>query len=703
MQPETPSSANAAKPEIATQGIPDGTPRVDTEKTLRAEKSHGSPMAYLRIADSAHSGLTSSRLRLFWQRWNEALDTRAPVSVAAPTTGARPLLGEWVDLRWRVRLQNHGAESLRAVEEEAFGGPEVSPYPKVPGTLKEDPVFQDLTKGFATDEAGVNRHYALGNPPENIHWSRTQTFAEVMLRRLNNSYIAVLCERVQAAVFGFDDAPIAEGPMQASEALQIDALVTALLSDLLTTGFSRPFLRQHAQRIVLRDAQDSERSRLHEFLQALRQPEKGYTVVLLVQGNAKALSERLPSPQFTVAQDLNQLSLRLRPELDSTERRRGQVSDFQRASPHRAFIVTEVVAMDDIAAVRVAYLGLEQARDLVWAESPEVSAIVTAAATKVSADDAVLAVASFDDAELRFRPTRRSAVASVRQPTGFAARVLAATAGTSHDRHSEAQMRSRRRIAGALRASRIASSQPWLESSLTTLWTALEVLAHEQYGGGIIERVVRSTTPFIGSTKLRDLTDDLAAYLTWSGITGTPSFQEKFGDVLSDHDGGPRPIALLAALTDKKRALQLCHIATPSPLLALRVHKFHSVVQDGKSAAQRVLQTTQRVEWQLRRVYRMRNDVIHGAAFGTAGGQLLSHLQLYTRSILEPITQLLSSPFGPRTIEDAVSLVDGSFHVWIEWMRHLAEPTSTQLAASEERWVRMYQPPYSPLLMPEPA
>jgi hypothetical protein len=589
-----------------------------------------------------------------------------------------------------------GAESLKAVEQEAFGGPEVKPYPKVPGTLKLDPVLSQLTRGFFPHEDGVDRHYALEQPPENISWSRIQTFSEVLLRRLDSVYVEALCERIETALF---DAPgaIQNEPMQVTETALIDSLVTALVSDLLTTGFSQSFLRQHAQNLLPgADSSMSEHARLKAFLLELKQPKKSFTVVLVVQGNARALGEVLPSPEFKVTQNLEQLSLQL-PEVERKKGRMRPSVELGRTNPHRAFVLKEVSAMDEVAAVREAYLLLDEALDLVWAERPDVRAEVIAAATKFFGVDGPLKIVSDDEAELRFRPTRLSAVSSSRQAPGFAARVRNATATHPRESNADAQSRSRRRIAGALRASRMAAGQPWLESSLTTLWTALEVLAHEQYGSGIIERVVRSTTPFIGSTKLRDLTDDLAAYLTWSGITSTPSFQKNFADVLSAPDGGPRPVALLSALANEKRMWSLVHMATPTPLLALRVHRFHCVIKDGKSAAERVLQTTQRVEWQLRRVYRMRNDVIHGAAFGAAGGRLLSHLQLYASSILGPITQLMSSKAGPATIEDAVAVVDGSFHVWLEWLRNLP-PSPADLVSSDDRWQRMYQPPYNSLL-----
>ena len=146
--------------------------------------------------------------------------------------------------------------------------------------------------------------------------------------------------------------------------------------------------------------------------------------------------------------------------------------------------------------------------------------------------------------------------------------------------------------------------------------------------------------------------------------------------------------ALLVALADPARAARLDALVAPSPLLQHRVRGYHAVVRSGSAAAQRVTQTAKRVEWQLRRVYRLRNGIVHGAHFGGTGERLLEHLDSYVRAVLGPLSQVLAADNGIDTIEQAVAAIDAAFETWRQWAMTVKQPTVSDAA-------RLLQAPYA--------
>ena len=73
-------------------------------------------------------------MHLFWQRWAEALDDRAPLSVHAPTIGPRAILRELHEVHAYVAAEEFGKAALEALYEELLGH-KAADYPLVRGTL----------------------------------------------------------------------------------------------------------------------------------------------------------------------------------------------------------------------------------------------------------------------------------------------------------------------------------------------------------------------------------------------------------------------------------------------------------------------------------------------------------------------------------------------------------------------------------------
>jgi hypothetical protein len=77
-------------------------------------------------------------------------------------------------------------------------------------------------------------------------------------------------------------------------------------------------------------------------------------------------------------------------------------------------------------------------------------------------------------------------------------------------------------------------------------------------------------------------------------------------------------------------AAALDSLVSDSPLLRFRIERVRSVKLSGPAALRQSLEAyCRRVEWQLRRIYRARNHVIHRGQCPAGSRQLIQHLHSY--------------------------------------------------------------------------
>lgn len=622
----------------------------------------------------------------------------------------------------RVEHSGFGQGDRQAVDEEAFGTKAVGV--SVDGTVLSDPVVRRLAQRAIEGWDHLEKGWMGGSLPDQVKMARRDSVMRNLEHVIERGYRRALYAALNSELF--DTAPsdassthdssvetlaLKVAILQDEAACRIDALVSSLVTDLLTSGFSASFLRLRgdaaSDRIekALRPAAveppiegtatdktydesyekkvvgvDEAREVLGEFLERLERPPEDTEVVIKAKASKPFW---LDWSKFSAAPASETRSVVLPGNFKERWPRNKSRTDFDSEDAALRFLHWTVKAHDRVHAARLAYQQFERVSDAIcFAVSGVKPAQLNAVGTIRRGDATLLEVVTPKDAEFVFRPLRNSlADARGRRPS---------LAGVNLE--APARDVALRRLTGALRAQRIARDEHWLESSVTTLWTAVETLAHERYGGSIIDAVVRSVVPFVAGTKIRDLTEDLAVYLQWSGVADWPPFQKTFeslfvGDSI-DH------VALVITLGQHSQAELLAGMVEDSPLLAFRVRRYHAVAKTTKAAAMRTAQTAKRVDWQLRRVYRLRNGIVHGAHFGGTGEQLLEHLDSYVSAVLGPLSQILEADNGIDSIERATAAVDVEFETWRQWA--LGRKDATVLQRDEA--ARLLMAPYDTLI-----
>lgn len=91
------------------------------------------------------------------------------------------------------------------------------------------------------------------------------------------------------------------------------------------------------------------------------------------------------------------------------------------------------------------------------------------------------------------------------------------------------------------------------------------------------------------------------------------------------------------------------------PLLRYRIYFLNAQLKNTKGYMSLIREHEQRVEWQIHRIYRARNYIIHDGRIVHNSGELVINLHTYVDIVFTKIIDLLSvSPYSNDAIEDVM-------------------------------------------------
>lgn len=137
--------------------------------------------------------------------------------------------------------------------------------------------------------------------------------------------------------------------------------------------------------------------------------------------------------------------------------------------------------------------------------------------------------------------------------------------------------------------------------------------------------------------------------------------REKFNSVLDKHCEGSeygKKIAHVLA-SDEKASAVLYGIISTSPLQLNRLFGLHKLAQDPKLIMRKILSHEDRLSWQIHRIYRERNQIVHS---GTASPFLIPLVEnsfLYFRTLAARL-EAVYSRYGVIDPHGALQLLRGN-------------------------------------------
>lgn len=198
------------------------------------------------------------------------------------------------------------------------------------------------------------------------------------------------------------------------------------------------------------------------------------------------------------------------------------------------------------------------------------------------------------------------------------------------------------------------------ENQLVNLWTALETLVPSHVGGSKIKQVVAGVIPFTGISYIRRILErllfDLLVWDKWR--------TKKILNKVEVPRGAPvlHRLAILivapehAALRDELYAkLGDFH------LLRFRCFSLAKELATAKGVMSRLERHERKVRWQMRRLYRARNLIVHTSRSPSYIKTLIENGHDYLDAILFEVIRRSCSGYQSRTIEQAFELTSVSY------------------------------------------
>ncbi|KAA1258367.1 hypothetical protein LF1_08860 [Rubripirellula obstinata] len=192
-----------------------------------------------------------------------------------------------------------------------------------------------------------------------------------------------------------------------------------------------------------------------------------------------------------------------------------------------------------------------------------------------------------------------------------------------------------RRILAAVKQLALASGSSDTRTRFVNLWSSVETLAGSHEGETTMERVSELIVPLVISRHVHRTTRYMTILTQRFGNTiGSTQYGSGFretenGVIFSDD--------MLVALTSKCRDPKIADLLrfADHPLLRFRLYDTWKIFHDPKQLRSRLETSKQRLEWQVARIYRARNLLVHEGREVPHIVPLLDNLQNYLSMLVQ--------------------------------------------------------------------
>lgn len=193
------------------------------------------------------------------------------------------------------------------------------------------------------------------------------------------------------------------------------------------------------------------------------------------------------------------------------------------------------------------------------------------------------------------------------------------------------------------------------ENQLLNIWISLETLVPSQAGRNKIANVISALEPFIRVTYIRRLVDRaLLDLMIWNRPVTTRLLRKvPNGRGLKL----PQKLLLLLAVQDNEELRKEAYGCLKDfHLLRYRLYSLARSLSSPESALQLVDEHAKKVSWQIRRIYRTRNLLVHAGSTPSYLATLIENGHDYLDLTLNEIVERSCSGYNVETLEQAFEL-----------------------------------------------
>lgn len=541
-------------------------------------------------------GISKATLRMFIQRWAE-------------------LFHRWTIDTYRVKFLNafRSLEEVRNVCDDVLSGL-VSDMHLVPAAeeaatlLDKDPVMQVRQRPLVGQTIANLRR----RRQDRSDYLRLKAQVQHCYNRLQAHYTDWLIDDLQESV-------------NKSDVKRVDAIASALASELVWKGYSERFLYKLAERLVREVEKGGEPALWDRLRQVSSASGQDYSCFPLMESLEPVLYplrelrvDVVPGAQVPV-------------RLNSDE-----IASHISADAH--YVCFKLHALDDDKAAAAALQA--------WARV--VDALVFYRFPHVPAPRQVLLFA---------HGQRRVALVNcdtlVLPSEGALESLKRAVTALESVNCSQTD---RDRIQAAFRHFRLANEAASVEAKYSSLWTALETVVRGRGDGAIIVHLKDLVPPVLcrryPHRLLRNFSEDARRCGVDLGISGEKEVVKLLEGIL-DASGGRQDLA--------------CRVQGHS-LLSYRFSQICEQVKDAEALAETLTNHHTRVSWHLQRLYRIRNAIVHSGQVNLPIEPFVRHLQDYVWSSVADLCYLITE-FRMRGLDEALELARDNYFATVELLR----------------------------------
>lgn len=232
------------------------------------------------------------------------------------------------------------------------------------------------------------------------------------------------------------------------------------------------------------------------------------------------------------------------------------------------------------------------------------------------------------------------------------------------------------RLLNSITTSALARTSPNAENQLISLWSAIEVLLSEPQKP--TPRIVHYCEHLIPCICLRHVRRQFVAVYDELLI----SYRNRFNKIIFSESGASAAdlhsafANVLCLPENKKLQDKLLSLCTDNPLALHRLWKLHRDYGTPKNAIDTIKGHSKRVEWQLHRIYRARNNLVHSGKQPSYLESLIMNLSEYYRGAITTIVHRARKEESRSDIDQVVHEIGIEYGIFTSFFQEYRSAAS---------------------------
>lgn len=433
---------------------------------------------------------------------------------------------------------------------------------------------------------------------------------------------------------------------------KLRSLVNSYCSSVINSGYSREFvLQQVEERFFKHNIKKIEKRTLSRFFSKFDNVKRKYVVVVPIMPPVASYLEKVFTGSKSIIKNLNELSsdaeVALSGHPDHDECHKFSVWSVEALDP---FVAMRNIDQTISTMAAMTYLG-RRGIELEWRRHGYVKTVRAAAGAIVTNDQVSLQ-------KLSSRLSRRL----VNELVAPAQKIL-----------SEFSDESTERLFSAVNMSALARISERSENQLIALWSAIEVLLSDPPRG--VPRVTHYVDMFTPCVCIKYVRQYIVAVYDELRVHYSKHLKSFFQSEGFDKnvDQYTNFSYLLFLPEHKNLHHKFCAPMLDNPLALYRLWKLEKNFSNPASYLESVNNHFQRVEWQLHRIYRTRNVIVHSGKIPPFLAPLSLNVFEYFRGAVGPIMGRASKSFGKSAIDQLVAEIKFDFQKRLSSVRAMGK------------------------------